>query len=98
VSGSYICGVGALRRRIEGHGSLAAGGARKRGGGAWSDALAGLASNGPLLIFASALVLSTHAALVEIDLETCAPNILKCPRAEHAQSWSFLELPRPSGL
>ena len=36
---------------------LARGGAPKREGGAWSDALAGLASNRPLLIFASAMVL-----------------------------------------
>jgi MFS family permease len=58
---------------------LARGGARKRDGGAWSDALAGLASNGPLLIFASAVVLFqlSNAALLPImagSLTTRAPQ------------------------
>ena len=58
---------------------LARGGARKRESGAWSDALAGLASNRPLLIFASAIVLFqlSNAAMLPImagSLTTRAPE------------------------
>ena len=58
---------------------LARGGAPKREGGAWSDALAGLASNRPLLIFASAMVLFqlSNAAMLPImagSLTTRAPQ------------------------
>jgi MFS family permease len=58
---------------------LARGGASKRETGAWSDALAGLASNGPLLIFASVMVLFqlSNAALLPImagSLTTRAPE------------------------
>jgi MFS family permease len=47
---------------------LARGGVRKREGGGWADAFAGLAGNQPLLIFASAIVLFqlSNAAMLPI--------------------------------
>jgi MFS family permease len=58
---------------------LARGGVRKQEGGAWFDALTGLAGNQPLLIFASAIVLFqlSNAAMLPImagSLTTHAPQ------------------------
>jgi MFS family permease len=58
---------------------LARGGVRKREGGTWSDTFASLARNGPLLIFAAAIVLFqlSNAALLPImagSLTTRAPQ------------------------